>query len=285
MRPIIAVLIFLVTQVSIPANAAPEKSLGNAMQSDAGSEIIKHLGKKEAAISDNSKSLSSIRQAVDASTKVQGAPEKSLDNALQADAGREILKHLAMMETTMNDNSKSLSNIRQAVEAVETSAKDEAVPAILKRALQADAGSDLLKILVKTINDISKKQLEMAAAIQSNTEKSRKSRKSRMITCQVGNLYIGETPKRSYSTCQVGVVHIGKVPQNKWTKEFPIKLTGFKKTPNMVAAISRSNFETGMGTGLYVKGEATSPTSAKIMASGIGGEVVYVSATYVACGN
>merc|ERR1719187_1418686 len=151
MRPIIAVLIFLVTQVSIPANAAaPEKSLGNAMQSDAGSEIIKHLGKKEAAISDNSKSLSSIRQAVDASTKVQGAPEKSLDNALQADAGREILKHLEMMETTMNDNSKSLSNIRQAVEAVETSAKDEAVPAILKRALQADAGSDLLKILAKT---------------------------------------------------------------------------------------------------------------------------------------
>ena len=54
---------------------------------------------------------------------VQGAPEKSLDNALQADAGREILKHLAMMETTMNDNSKSLSNIRQAVEAVVTSAK------------------------------------------------------------------------------------------------------------------------------------------------------------------
>merc|ERR1711970_922945 len=124
MRPIIAVLIFLVTQVSIPANAAPEKSLGNAMQSDAGSEIIKHLGKKETAISDNSKSLSSIRQAVDASTK------------------------------------------------------DEAVPAILKRALQADAGSDLLKILVKTINDISKKQLEMAAAIRSNTGKSRKSRKS-----------------------------------------------------------------------------------------------------------
>merc|ERR1712212_1420077 len=140
----------------------------------------------------------------------------------------------------MNDNSKSLSNIRQAVEAVVTSAKDEAVPAILKRALQADAGSDLLKILAKTINDISKKQLEMAAAIQSNTEKIG-SVESRMITCQVGNLYIGETPKRSYSTCQVGVVHIGKVPQNKWTKEFPIKLTGFKKTPEMVAAISRSN--------------------------------------------
>jgi len=268
MRPIIAVLIFLVTQVSIPANAAPEKSLGNAMQSDAGSEIIKHLGKKEAAISDNSKSLSSIRQAVDASTKVQGAPEKSLDNALQADAGREILKHLAMMETTMNDNSKSLSNIRQAVEAVETSAKDEAVPAILKRALQADAGSDLLKILAKTINDISKKQLEMAAAIQSNTEKIG-SVESRMITCQVGNLYIGN------------------VPQSKWTKEFPIKLTGFKKTPKMEMALQSFALIEG-GIGVFVSGAAKSPTSAEISAYGWGGlsnAAFQVRVSYVACGN
>jgi len=268
MRPIIAVLIFLVTQVSIPANAAPEKSLGNAMQSDAGSEIIKHLGKKEAAISDNSKSLSSIRQAVDASTKVQGAPEKSLDNALQADAGREILKHLAMMETTMNDNSKSLSNIRQAVEAVETSAKDEAVPAILKRALQADAGSDLLKILAKTINDISKKQLEMAAAIQSNTEKIG-SVESRMITCQVGDVYIDE------------------VPQSKWTKEFPIELTGFKKKPQMEVALQSFALIEG-GIGVYVSGVAKSPTSAEISAYGWGGlsnAAFQVRVSYVACGN
>jgi len=295
MQSIIAVLVVLVIQVSIPANAAPEKRLDNALQADDGSEIIKHLSKMEAAISDNSKSLSSIRQAVQANTKVEAAPEKSLDKALQADAGREFMKNLGKMEAAISDTSKSLSNIRQAVQA---NTKDEAVPAILKRALQADPGSDLLKILNKTINDISKSQSSMkleiqshaekfeshAEKIQSNTEKIG-SVESRMITCQVGNLYIGETPKRSYSTCQVGVVHIGKVPQNKWTKEFPIKLTGFKKTPEMVAAISRSNFETGMGTGLYVKGEATSPTSAKIMASGIGGEVVYVSATYVACGN
>jgi len=267
MRPIIAVLIFLVTQVSIPANAAPEKSLGNAMQSDAGSEIIKHLGKKEAAISDNSKSLSSIRQAVDASTKVQGAPEKSLDNALQADAGREILKHLAMMETTMNDNSKSLSNIRQAVEAVETSAKDEAVPAILKRALQADAGSDLLKILAKTINDISKKQLEMAAAIQSNTEKIG-SVESRMITCQTGQAYTPEAP------------------QGKWGQDIPIELTGFKKTPKIAVAIERFTLQTG-GTGLYVMGWVKSPTSAVIRAYGHGGPkpVGSTIASYIACGN
>merc|ERR1712212_166940 len=168
----------------------------------------------------------------------------------------------------MNDNSKSLSNIRQAVEAVETSAKDEAVPAILKRALQADAGSDLLKILAKTIDDISKKQLEMAAAIQSNTEKIG-SVESRMITCQVGNLYIGN------------------VPQSKWTKEFPIKLTGYKKTPKMEMALQSFALIEG-GIGVFVSGAAKSPTSAEISAYGWGGlsnAAFQVRVSYVACGN
>jgi len=276
---IIAVLVVLVTQVSIPANAveaAPEKRLDNALQADDGSEIIKHLSKMEAAISDNSKSLSSIRQAVQANTKVEAAPEKSLDKALQADAGREFMKNLGKMEAAISDTSKSLSNIRQAVQA---NTKDEAVPAILKRALQADPGSDLLKILNKTINDISKSQSSMkleiqslaekfeshAEKIQSNTEKIG-SVESRMITCQVGNVYIFD------------------VQPEKWTKGFPIKLTGFTKTPKMEVALKQFSLQEG-GTGVLLYGEAKSPTSAEIKAYGKGGVVVYVMPAYVACGN
>jgi len=279
MQSIIAVSVVLVIQVSIPANAAPEKRLDIALQADDGSEIIKHLSKMEAAISDNSKSLSSIRQAVQANTKVEAAPEKSLDKALQADAGREFMKNLGKMEAAISDTSKSLSNIRQAVQA---NTKDEAVPAILKRALQADPGSDLLKILNKTINDISKSQSSMkleiqslaekfeshAEKIQSNTEKIG-SVESRMITCQVGNLYIGN------------------VPQSKWTKEFPIKLTGFKKTPKMEMALQSFALIEG-GIGVFVSGAAKSPTSAEISAYGWGGlsnAAFQVRVSYVACGN
>jgi len=275
MQSIIAVLVVLVTQVSIPANAveaAPEKSLDNALQADVGSEIIKHLGKMEAAISDNSKSLSSIRQAVQANTKVEAVPEKSLDKALQADAGREIMKNLGKMEAAISDTSKSLSNIRQAVEAVEANTKDETVPAIPEHALQADAGSDLLKILAKTINDISKNLSSVKLAIQSHAEKIQSntekigSVESRMITCQVGNVYIFD------------------VQPEKWTKGFPIKLTGFTKTPKMEVALKQFSLQKG-GTGVLLSGEAKSPTSAEIKAYGKGGVVVFVMTAYVACGN
>jgi len=253
MQSIIAVLVVLVTQVSIPANAveaAPEKRLDNALQADDGSEIIKHLSKMEAAISDNSKSLSSIRQAVQANSKVEAPPEKSLDKALQADAGREIMKHLSKMEAAISDNSKSLSNIRQAVQA---NTKVEAVPETIHyNKIQADIGDDLMKRLAK-----------IEAAIKSNTEKIG-SVESRMITCQVGNLYIG------------------LVFRDK-PKAIPIKLTGFKKTPKMAAALNLFELRPG-GKGAYVEGQAKSPTSAEITAKVYGGNVD-VDATYVACGN
>merc|ERR1719402_1737247 len=128
---------FLFVVNSANEEAVPEKSLDNALQADAGSDFMNHFVKIEAAISDNSKSLSSIRQAVQANTKVEAPPEKSLDKALQADAGREIMKHLSKMEAAISDNSKSLSNIRQAVQA---NTKVEAPPEkSLDKALQADA--------------------------------------------------------------------------------------------------------------------------------------------------
>jgi len=269
MQSIIAVSVVLVIQVSIPANAAPEKRLDIALQADDGSEIIKHLSKMEAAISDNSKSLSSIRQAVQANTKVEAPPEKSLDKALQADAGREIMKHLSKMEAAISDNSKSLSNIRQAVQA---NTKVEAVPETIHyNKIQADIGDDLMKELAKmkaAIKSNTEKFQSITEKIQSNTEKIG-SVESRMITCQVGNLYIGN------------------VPQSKWTKEFPIKLTGFKKTPKMEMALQSFALIEG-GIGVFVSGAAKSPTSAEISAYGWGGlsnAAFQVRVSYVACGN
>jgi len=249
--------------------AVPEKSLDNALQADAGSYLMDHIGKIEAAVSDNSKSLSSIRQAVEANTKVEAPPGKSLDNALQADAGSEIMKHLAMME---------LSNIRQAVEAVgavEANTKVEAVPETIHyNKIQADIGDDLMKRLAK-----------IEAAIKSNTEKFQ----SITEKIQSNTEKIGSVESRMI-TCQVGVVNIDEVPQSKWTKEFPIELTGFKKKPGIVVAMGRFLLRTG-GTGVYLSGEVKSPTSAVIKAYGYGGPhptdhpACYVHAAYVACGN
>jgi len=299
------------TFAAIRVEAAPEKSLDNALQADAGSEIMKHLGKMEAEISDNSKSLSNIRQAVEvveANTKVEAPPEKSLDKALQADAGREFMKNLGKMEAAISDNSKSLSNIRQAVEVVEANTKVEAVPEkSLDKALQADAGSEIMKNLGKmeaAISDTSKSLSNIRQAVEANTkDEAVPAILKRELQADAGsdllkNLAktINDISKKQLAmeekikslesrmiTCQVGELNFGLVFRDEPSTAIPMKLKGFKKTPKMVAAVKQFNLRPG-GTGAYVSGTAQSPTSAEIKVSAYGGNA-NVMATYVVCGN
>merc|ERR1712087_542091 len=114
-------------------------------------------------------------------------------------------------------------------------------------------------------DDLMKRLAKIEAAIKSNTEKIQSntekigSVESRMITCQVGVVYI--TPSQGQST--------GHIMQ-----DIPIELKGFKKTPKMVTALRgfHRGFHPGDLPRIDVEGWAKSPTSAVIRALGYVGK-------------